>query len=75
MDQFYVVRYPGQKFLPKAGDEPTSFLAEAKQFEDEPAAKKAAGNKAVGLSLYGHEKGKPVALSHASLKPAVAAKK
>ena len=65
--KFYVVRYPGNKFAAKASKEPTSFLAEAKYYSSEAEARSGASDRAVGVSLYGHENGKPVPLSHMGL--------
>lgn len=67
MKDFYVVRYPNNQFLPTKGKEPTGSLAEAKRFEAQADAEKGAGQEAVGVSLYGHEDGKPVALKHMGL--------
>ena len=72
---FFVVRYPANKFAPAAGKEPVAFLAEAKQFPSEADANKAAGDGAVGVSEYGHENGKPVPLKHMGLSSAPVADK
>lgn len=64
---FYVVRYPGGKFASKSGKEPTTFLAEAKRYSSEADARSAAGDGAAGVSLYGHDNGRPAPLRHMPL--------
>ncbi|MEM9808075.1 MAG: hypothetical protein AAF959_22645 [Cyanobacteria bacterium P01_D01_bin.56] len=71
---FFVVRYPGNKFAPTTGKDPVAFLAEAKQFASEAEANQAASKGAVGVSEYGHGGGKPIPLKHMGLAAPVADK-